>query len=382
MMRPLPRRAAPTHNPRMSNPLIAGTCALLLGACAGTPSSIAPSSTPAPPAAPSSLVAEAWISAEVQGEELDSVATWTTAEGGTWLIATGKSTHRLSVFDGDGGGLLRTVGARGEAPGEFTRPNGIAVSGDLLFVVERDNRRVQLLSLPDFAPQASFGGGELRSPYGIWLQPAAGGLEAFVTDSFMYGERYDIVPPAEELAQRVRRYHLRFDDQGHLSASHLGSFGETEGPARLNMVESIAGDPAHGRLLVAEEDRTSPSNLHVYGFDGRWTGRSLPEGTFAGEAEGVVLWACGETGGYWLAVDQQAPLTWFHLFDRATLQPAGSFHGERTARTDGIALHVASTPRFPGGALYAVHDDRAIAAFDLRDIVDTLGLDPACRADD
>jgi 3-phytase len=358
----------------MSKSIVAGGLALLLAACAGTP----PAHPPVPPAR-SVLVAEAWVSPEVRGEELDSIATWVTADGGTWLLATGKSTHRLSLFDGDSGEPLRTVGAAGEAPGEFRRPNGLAVSGDVLFVVERDNHRVQLLSLPDFAPQAIFGTGELRSPYGIWLHQAAiGELEAFVTDSFMYGEHFDVVPPAAELSQRVRRYRLRFDDQGHLDAAYLGSFGETEGPARLRMVESIAGDRVHGRLLVAEEDQASPSNLHVYDFSGRWTGRSLPEGTFAGEAEGVVLWACGTGGGYWMAVDQQAPLTRFHLFDRASLAPAGSFHGGVTARTDGIALHATATPRFPGGALYAVHDDRAIAAFDLRDIVAALGLDPAC----
>ena len=362
----------------MSKPILAGACALLLAACASAP----PASAPLHAAAPgtgSLLIAEAWTSPEVRGEELDSVATWVTPEGGTWLLATGKSTHRLSLFDGDSGAFLRTIGGRGDAPGQFNRPNGLTVSGDVLFVVERDNHRVQLLSLPDFGPQARFGADELRSPYGIWVhETAPGELEAFVTDSFMYGERYDVVPPAEELSQRVRRYRLRFDDQGHLDAAYTGSFGETGGPARLNMVESIAGDPAHDRLLVAEEDRTSPSNLHVYDFSGQWTGRSLPEGTFTGEAEGVVLWSCGAEGGYWLAVDQQAPLTMFHLFDRTDLSPAGSFHGRSTANTDGITLHAAATARFPGGVLYAVHDDRAVSAFDLRDIAGALDLDPAC----
>ena len=373
-----PHRRSPSHNARMSKPILAGAFALLLAACASTPQPTN-SHQALPASGSSSLITEAWISPDVRGEELDSVATWVTADGDTWLLATGKSTHRLSLFDGDTGEPLRTIGARGEAPGEFNRPNGLAVFGDVLFVVERDNHRVQLLSLPDFKPQAIFGADELRSPYGIWLHESAPGeLEAFVTDSFMYGERYDVVPPAEELAERVRRYRLRFDDQGHLDAAYLGSFGETDGPARLNMVESIAGDPAHDRLLVAEEDRTSPSNLHVYDFNGDWTGRSLPDGTFSGEAEGVVLWACSATGGYWLAVDQQAPLTWFHLFDRSDLEPVGSFHGEVTANTDGIALHAAATPRFPGGVLYSVHDDRAMSAFDLRDIVEKLDLDPGC----
>jgi 3-phytase len=36
------------------------------------------------------------------------------------------------------------------------------------------------------------------------------------------------------------------------------------------------------------------------------------------------------------------------------------------------------TKRFPGGVLYAVHDDKALAAFDLRDVARTLRIAPAC----
>ena len=94
------------------------------------------------------LVQEAWISADVAGEELDSLATWRAADGRTWLRAAGKAGHRLTLFDGDSGAVSGTVGAGGEGHGSFNRPNGITVFGDLVFVVERDNRRVQVLSLP------------------------------------------------------------------------------------------------------------------------------------------------------------------------------------------------------------------------------------------
>jgi 3-phytase len=90
------------------------------------------------------------------------------------------------------------------------------------------------------------------------------------------------------------------------------------------------------------------------------------------------LWDCPDGGGYWIAVDQIAPLTVFHVFDRTTLAPVGSFRGRVTSHTDGIALHAAGTPSFPGGVLYAVHDDRALAAFDLRDVASALHLAEQC----
>ncbi|MFP7722098.1 phytase [Lysobacter sp. A3-1-A15] len=324
-------------------------------------------------------VRESFVSAAYAGEELDSLATWPTVEGGLWVIATAKASHRLKVFDGDTGRWLRDVGGRGTEPGQFNRPNGIAVHGDLLFVVERDNRRVQVLSLPGFEPVGQFGHAELQSPYGLWLhETAPGELEVFVTDSFMLGERFDVVPPWSQLDQRVRRYRVSLDGAGRLAAHPAGSFGSTQPDTALRMVESIAGDPATGRLLVADEDRRHRSTLYEYRLDGSATGRRLPGAGFGAEAEGIALWSCPDDGGYWVAVDQLMPLAQFHLFQRGDLTPAGSFRGETVSYTDGIALHAAPTRAFPGGVLYAVHADSAVAAFDLRGVVDGLDLDRGC----
>lgn len=370
---------------------LAGVCAAcLLASCATAPApqdlatpppptAIEPTATPTP-----ATVAEAWESARNPAEELDSLATWTTEDGEVWLIASAKSTHRLVVYDGQTGKKLRTVGSKGSAPGQFNRPNGVAVYGDRLFVVERDNHRVQVLALPGFEPVGSFGSDILRSPYGIWLRETEPDeLEAYVTDSFMYGSRFDVVPPYAELDQRVRRFRVQSDQRGSLRTHYTGSFGATDPSSALRMVESIAGDPANDRLMIADESRSDDSGhrgstVREYTLAGVATGRNIPEGSFAAEAEGVALWSCPDGGGYWVAVDQLAPLTVFHVFDRDTLAPRGSFQGKVTAFTDGVALDASASNRFPGGALYAVDNDVAITAFDLRDVVAKLGLSPDC----
>ena len=374
-----PRTPFPT-----ATALLSCAAACLLAAC-----SSAPAAPPAPPAASGGVktvqIAERYVVGDLGEEELDSLATWTAPDGHTWLLASGKSADRLSVFDADTGEHLRFVGAPGKAAGQFDRPNGVAVLDDgeraLLFVVERDNHRVQVLGLPDFAPLAVFGAERLRSPYGIWLHSTAPGrIDAYVTDSFMYGERYDVVPPLPELAQRVRRFRLELGADG-VTATDAGDFGDTTEAGALRMVESLAGDPANDRLLVADE-ATGPaprrSNLREYTLAGRYTGRSLPEGSFDAEAEGIALWPCPGGGGYWVAVDQLFPRTRFHLFDRRTLQWRATWQGSTTANTDGIALHAAPTRAFPHGALFAVHQDKAIAAFDLGDVARALQLEPGC----
>ncbi|MEO5566469.1 MAG: phytase [Luteimonas sp.] len=370
--------------------LLAGVCAAcVLASCATTPASqdlSTPTTTPAvATATPTPLtVPEAWESVRTPADELDSLATWTTEDGDVWLIASAKSTHRLVVYDGQTGKQLRTIGSKGSALGQFNRPNGVAVFGDRLFVVERDNRRVQVLALPGFEPIGSFGTEVLRSPYGIWLnETEPDELEAYVTDSFMYGPHFDVVPPYAELNQRVRRFRIQTDQRGALRIHYNGSLGATDPSSALRMVESIAGDAANDRLMIADESRTDDgghrgSTVREYTLAGVDTGRSIPEGSFAAEAEGVALWSCPDGGGYWIAVDQLAPLTVFHLFDRNTLEPRGSFQGKVTAFTDGVALDAAASNRFPGGALYAVDNDVAVAAFDLRDVVAKLGLSLDC----
>jgi 3-phytase len=348
---------------------------LLVSACATrTPPPHLPDDTPPAPVA-QAVVEEAYVAAGEAGDELDSLATWTTEDGATWLIATAKRSHRLLVLEADSGETLRRFGG----PGVFKRPNGIAVHGDLLLVAERDNHRAQAFRLPDFEPLAVIGEGELRSPYGLWLhETAPGDLVAYVTDSFMEGARFDVVPPFDQLDRRVRRYRLRPGRDGGLEVQSLGSFGDTSEANALRMVESIAGDPVFDRLLVADEDRRHLQTLHVYTLDGRHTGHKLPRGSFDGEPEGIALWACDAERGYWIVADQLQPLTVFRLFDRRTLAPRGAFTGTVTAWTDGITLHAAATSRFPHGALFAVHDDRAVSAFDLGRIAQALALDPAC----
>ena len=119
--------------------------------------------------------------------------------------------------------------------------------------------------------------------------------------------------------------------------------------------------------------------LREYTLEGRFTGGGVPPGTFQAEPEGIALWACTADTGYWIVADQLRPLTVFRVFDREDLTPRGAFSGQVTAWTDGVSLHAAPTARFPEGVLFAVHSDRAVAAFDLGDVARALDLDPACR---
>lgn len=336
---------------------------------------------------PHVLVQEAFVTARTPEDNIDSPAAWRAPDGKTWLFATAKQGKGLVVYDGDSGARLRSVGTMGDGPGEFDRANGVFVQDDLLFVVERDNRRVQVLALPSLRSLGTFGESGLDQPYGLWLRPAdaAGEYEVFVTDAYMAGEDAageKIVPALAQLDRRVRRYRVSASAAGggRLRAQAAGAFGDTGAAGAIRIPESIWGDPANDRLLIAEEDVAAGTALRDYTLDGSFRGRSVGLGLFKAQAEGISLWRCGDGRGYWIAADQFKDRSLFHVFDRSTLQHVGAFAGRVVGNTDGVWLHQAATARFPAGVFYAVHDDQAVGAFDWRDVAQALRLPETCNA--
>jgi 3-phytase len=350
----------------------AGFCltVAVLGACA------TPDKAPVDSSAGVRLV-ERYTTMPAPVDNIDSVVSWTSPGGQTWLFASAKDVDNLVVFDADTGANLRRVGESGSAPGQFDRPNGISVIDDLLFVVERDNHRVQVLSLPDFKPLLVFGAAELRVPYGLWIErTSADELDVYVTDSYQLAD--GTPPPLEQLAERVKRYRL-IQREGRIEATHVASFGDTSSSGALRWVESIYGDRGNGRLLIAEEYMETGSTLRVYDMAGQYLGIDLDPSHFDGQAEGIALWSCADGSGYWVATDQRDDGNRFQVFDRITLKHLGSFSGRNTRNTDGIHLQSTPTTAFPRGVFFAVHDDQAVSAFDWRDIAGALGLRESCR---
>ncbi|MDN5781746.1 MAG: phytase [Luteimonas sp.] len=328
---------------------------------------------------PHQVVAEAFVTRATPEENIDSPASWRNADGKRWLIATAKATDRLVVYDGDTGAQLRTAGGTGTGPGKLRRPNGIAVIDDLALVVERDNHRVQLFALPSFQPLLAFGADDLLQPYGLWVRKLDEAYEVIVSDNYMSPANADLPPPLAELGRRFKRYRLT-DASGSWKAELAGVFGDTSQAGAIRIAESLFGDVANDRLLLAEEDADLGTRLREYGLDGRYRGRDIGAGLFRAQAEGMALAQCDGGRGYWIATDQFKDRSLFHVFDRVNLAYVGAFAGKRTANTDGVWLDQGADARFPQGVFYAVDDDQAVAAFDWRDIARALAL-PACRAD-
>lgn len=340
---------------------------LLLAACATTPGSRP--ATPSMPAIPAT-----WVAEPLPGDEIDSVSVWRRDDAPAHVIATAKKGHRLVLLDADTGRLAGELGRHGSAPGEFSAPNGIAIDGDLAFVVDRDNRRVQVLQLTSGNVIGTFGDDALRRPFGLWLRVHGGGFyHVYVTDSF------DVEPGVEPpgMDGRVKRYAVRLSGSG-LEAQLEGRFGEMEGEAALRYVESVWGDPPHNRLLVADE-YPEHRDIKVFDMAGRFTGAVIGQGMFTGEPEGLTLIECGDDGGgYWLVSDQDPDQQAFHLFERRSLARVGSFRSDDARMVDGLWFQPGPSGRFPAGVLFTQSNDITVVAFDWQHIVEALSLRRDC----
>lgn len=316
------------------------------------------------------LVAERWISPGDTAWDVDTPDLWT--DGATSMVlVTGKASHDLRVFDGATGEPMPPIGRAGSAPGEFLRPNGVVVVQDFALVVERDNRRVQVLGMPGGESLGWFGEEVLEYPYGIAAAGTPDGLTVWVTDDYEYEE--DVVP--DDLTHRLHRFRLRLGTGRPPTVTEHEAFGAPDGPGALRVVESIQIDPEAGRIFVADESRKS---YLEYGTDGRARGRALADGHVVGDPEGIVLVRCIDGGGYWVVTDQQDHASLFRVFDRETLHYVGTFRGMATANTDGAAYEHGPVPGFAKGVLYAVHDDQALSAFDWEDVTRAMGLRGRC----
>lgn len=302
------------------------------------------------------VVRERFVTSADSLDDVDSPAVWRAPDGRAWVLATAKQADVLLAYDGESGEPIRRLGRAGSAAGELRRPNGIAVTGDIALVVERDNGRVQAFRLPGFEPLGTFGGNQLVLPYGIAIGgELASGLDVFVTDDAPLDSARTRPDSTAILTARIRHYRVTLSG-GVVAARLVHAFGDSTGPGRLEKVETIAYDPDHGRLLVVDETARA---IRVFTKHGGFTGMTVGAGIFAADPEGIALYRCGG-GGYWIATEQLDDRSVFHVLDRETFEHLGAFRGEVVANTDGVTLVQDS---MGAATFYAVHDDRGIGAF-------------------
>ena len=302
---------------------------------------------------------------------VDTPAIWHGPDNQHWLLATAKETDVILAYDATNGQQMEVLSESGMDKGQLDRPNSIAVVDDYAVVVERNNHRIQVFTLPSFESLGYFGEDILRWPYGISiLKDEDGSYRLFITDN--YETEDEMVPPDSELGERIQEFTMSIEN-GELMSDHVQAFGETSGPGVLKKVESLMADKAYNRLLIADEDSVQ-KNIKIYDLDGNFTGEIMGEGIFKYEPEGIALYSCNQDSGYWLTTDQGKEDNFFYVFDRESLEHIGTFTNPNTLNTDGIVISQRSFPGFPEGGFFPIHNDGNVSAVSWGEIAEVLDL--------
>jgi 3-phytase len=321
-------------------------------------------------------IKEAFTTLRDESDNVDSPALWHGDDGQNWLLATAKEGNVIMVYDAATGEKITRFGQTGTALGDLSRPNGIAVIDNIAVIVERDNHRIQVFSLPDLKPLGTFGEAFLRFPYGLTIDHFEGKYQLYVTDNYETPE--EETPPADSLGKRVHHFVFTVENN-QVAAEHIKAFGDTAGNGVLYKVESLLLDRAFNRLIIADEHEEH-RNVKIYDTEGNFTGQTIPHNYFFYEPEGIVLWECvADSSGYYLMVDQGKINNTFQVFDRKTLEYIGGFGGDITRNTDGIAITQKAFGDLKYGALYPVHNDGSLTAIAWEDIANALNLRMECN---
>lgn len=121
--------------------------------------------------------------------------------------------HDIKVFSEDGR-LLRTVGRRGEAPGEFNFPTHLALAGGKLYVTDTLNSRVQVFPLEGGEPQII---GQRGLYYGNLVRPKGVGadnegnvyiVESYFDNLLIFNEEGQFLMPIGGVGQGTGKFYL------------------------------------------------------------------------------------------------------------------------------------------------------------------------------
>lgn len=299
-----------------------------------------------------------------EDDNVDSPAFWSN-DSLNWVIATSKASNKLLVYDVVNGKLVKEVCSTGVEKGQLKRPNGISVVDNYVFVVERDNKRIQIFQLPEFHSLGFIVNNDIIKPYGLFVHKLdTDKFKIYLTDN--YEDAYETVPVDSLLNKRVHIYNLKIENDS-LIYNFEKFFGETKGEGVLRIVESVYGDALYNNILISEED-TTDSSVKVYDFEGNYKNIKFGKDLFYGQVEGISLYEDGDNG-FWIVTDQSKIHNRFLIFDRKTFAYKGYFEGKNTLNTDGIWLTTKPVGKYKKGVFFAVHDDGNLSFFDFEKIL-------------
>ncbi|HVU23414.1 MAG TPA: phytase [Opitutus sp.] len=261
----------------------------------------------------------------------------------------------------------------------LARPNNVDVAYDfdlggrrvdVAVVTERNASRLRVFTVPDMRPVDGgglpvFDGDRKRLPMGIALyrRPADGTLFAIVSGRIGPREGY------------LWQYRLEDDGRGVVRAVKVRAFGRFSG---VKEIEAVAVDQALGHVYYSDE-RTGVREYRA-DPDAPDAARELAlfaTSGFVGDREGISIYPTGAATGYILVSNQDGNT--FEVFAREGTVRSPFEHRHvaslrlATHASDGSDVTAqALGPKYPGGLLVAMSEERTFHLYAWADLQDAI----------
>ena len=266
-----------------------------------------------------------WKTVCDQKLNLDSITSWNND-----ILVTSKDSHNILAFDNETGKLKYKFGGKGYDHDKFNKPNGIKLINDYLFIVEKDNKRCQIIDMKTKESISFFGFKKLKKPCGI--------------DGIFLKNQYIIFITDEKL-ECIFKFNIKIEDD-EIKRISSSIFLELSG----SKLESVLLDNENNRLLIADEDR---KKIKIFSLNGILI--KVISNIFEGSPEGLVM-----TNDSYIFTDQVLDKAFFHVFDISNFEYKYTYFNNLIKNTDGIY--------FKDKFLYAIDNNCSLTKLNLKKV--------------
>ncbi len=187
---------------------------------------------------------------------------WHGGDGEHWAVGIVDGFDGLVIVDAEKGGEIRRLGKHGAEKDEFDDPIAITVVDGMAFVLERGNRRIQVVEFPECASLGFFAVDRLHDPVDFALfRIELGAFYAYILDT----AEIDGQPQTHVLRYACSRAVNTFHDD------YLATFGYSPGDGFLRNATGIAVDRDARQVLVTEK-HAGGVKTRVFTLDGDFVG--------------------------------------------------------------------------------------------------------------
>jgi len=273
-----------------------------------------------------------------------------------WIFLSSQETDKIFILNGLTGEYIKALGGTGDKVGQLNSPIDLVVFDDYLYILEQDNNRVQIFSLPDVIFIGFIGEIQLKSPRSLSL------IKVKKDNKY-----YNCLFVSENLDKKslrpkcVYKYIFNIDNKG-IDNIKVKKIGNINGEGKIMRCSSIEYDAYYNRLLILD---SYEKNIKIYDINGNFI-KVIDDNIFNSEPIGIKLMNENNGRGIYFIFDRSKIDNLFHIYDRETLSYISTLKSDKSLENDNICIINHNGNKI----LYVIDDESCVLAVRLTEKIE------------